>query len=55
MKVISPAVWQCQKELTSMPFSAVWDYYCLEKNVPIGMDFLSVIKTYKMTEISKLK
>ena len=26
-----------QEELKSMPFSAVWDYYCENKNVPVGM------------------
>jgi L-rhamnose isomerase len=38
-----------QEELKSMPFSAVWDIYCLKKNVPVGMDFMSVIKDYEKT------
>jgi L-rhamnose isomerase len=41
------------EELKSMPLSAVWDYYCLQKNVPIGMDFMSVIKDYEKNELSK--
>ena len=41
------------EELKSMPFSAVWDYYCLQKNVPVGMDFMSVIKDYEQKELSK--
>jgi L-rhamnose isomerase len=41
------------EELKSMPFSAVWDYYCLQKNVPVGMDFMSVIKEYEKAELSK--
>ena len=41
------------EELKSMPFSAVWDYYCLQKNVPVGMDFMSVIKDYEKSELSK--
>jgi L-rhamnose isomerase len=41
------------EELKSMPFSAVWDYYCLQKNVPVGMDFMSVIKDYEKNELSK--
>jgi len=41
-----------QEELKSMPFSAVWDYHCLEKNVPIGMDFMHVIKEYETEELS---
>jgi L-rhamnose isomerase len=42
-----------QEELKSMPFSAVWDYYCSKKNVPIGMDFMTVIKDYEKQELSK--
>jgi L-rhamnose isomerase len=41
------------EELKSMPFSAVWDYYCLQKNVPVGMDFMSMIKEYEKNELSK--
>jgi L-rhamnose isomerase len=42
-----------QEELKSMPFSTVWDYYCLQKNVPVGMDFMSVIKDYEKKELAK--
>ena len=42
-----------EEELKSMPFSAVWDYYCLQKNVPVGMDFMNVIKDYEAKELSK--
>ena len=42
-----------QEELKSMPFSAVWDYYCLQKNVPVGMDFMNVIKDYEKKELEK--
>jgi L-rhamnose isomerase len=41
-----------QEELKSMPFSAVWDYYCLQKNVPVGMDFMHVIKDYENKELT---
>ena len=41
------------EELKSMPFSAVWDYYCMQKNVPVGMDFMSVIKDYEQKELSR--
>jgi L-rhamnose isomerase len=41
------------EELKSMPFSAVWDYYCLQKNVPVGMDFMGLIKDYEKKELSK--
>jgi L-rhamnose isomerase len=39
------------EELKSMPFSAIWDYYCMQKNVPVGMDFMSVIKDYEQKEL----
>jgi L-rhamnose isomerase len=42
-----------QEELKSMPFSTVWDYYCLQKNVPVGMDFMNVIKDYEKKDLSK--
>jgi L-rhamnose isomerase len=41
------------EELKSMPFSAVWDYHCLHKNVPVGMDFMNVIKDYEKNELSR--
>jgi L-rhamnose isomerase len=41
-----------EEELKSMPFGAVWDYYCLQKNVPLGMDFMNIIKDYEMKELS---
>ena len=42
-----------QEELKSMPFGAVWDYYCAQKNVPVGMDFMSVIKDYEKKVLAK--
>ena len=42
-----------QEEMKSMPFSAVWDYYCLIQNVPISMDFMDTIKDYEKNELSK--
>jgi len=41
-----------QEELKSMPFSAVWDYYCLQKHVPVGMNFMDVIKNYEQKELA---
>jgi L-rhamnose isomerase len=33
--------------LKGMPFGAVWDYYCFEKNVPVGVSYLDEIKRYE--------
>lgn len=41
------------EELKVMPASAVWDYYCMEKNVPIGMAYMDVIHDYEKEELSK--
>jgi L-rhamnose isomerase len=41
-----------QEELKSMPFSAVWDYHCLNQNVPVGMDFMNIIKNYEKNELA---
>jgi L-rhamnose isomerase len=41
-----------QEELKSMPFGAVWDYYCAKKDVPVGMDFMNVIKEYEKKELA---
>ncbi len=35
------------EELKTMPFGAVWDYYCTEQNVPVGMDWLKEVKKYE--------
>jgi L-rhamnose isomerase len=36
-----------QEELKSMPFGTIWDYYCMKKNVPVGMSYLENIKDYE--------
>jgi len=41
------------EELKAMPANAVWDYYCMKKNVPVGMEFMKVIKDYEKAELSK--
>jgi L-rhamnose isomerase len=42
-----------QEELKVMPAGAVWDYYCSKENVPVGMDFMKVIKDYEGRELTK--
>jgi L-rhamnose isomerase len=36
-----------------MPFSAVWDYYCLQEGVATGMDYISEIQQYEKEILSK--
>lgn len=33
--------------LKGMPFGAVWDYYCLSQEVPVGFAFMDDIKSYE--------
>ncbi|MCA9964988.1 MAG: L-rhamnose isomerase [Anaerolineales bacterium] len=35
------------EELKGMPFGAVWDYYCQQQNVPVGMAYLAEIRSYE--------
>jgi L-rhamnose isomerase len=41
------------EEAKSLPFGAVWDYYCHQQNVPTGADWLDEIKTYERDVLSK--
>ena len=35
------------EEAKSLPWSAVWDYYCMTKNVPLGSGWLSAVRKYE--------
>ena len=37
------------EELKGLPFGAVWDHYCLSRNVPVGMAFMDEISAYEQT------
>ena len=41
------------EEMKGMPFGAVWDYYCLTQNVPVGVSFMDDIHEYEQRELSK--
>jgi L-rhamnose isomerase len=41
------------EELKTLPFSAVWDYYCHRQDVPVGIDFMAEIKAYESSVLSK--
>ncbi len=41
------------EELKTMPFSAVWDYYCLQENVPAGADYIAEINQYEAEVLAK--
>ncbi len=41
------------EELKGMPFGAVWDYYCMQKGVPVGMGYMTSIRDYEHKVLSK--
>jgi len=41
------------EELKTKPFGAVWDYYCLVNNVPVGEDYINEIQQYEKEVLSK--
>jgi len=41
------------EELKTLPFGAVWDYYCLRAGVPVGPAWLAEIKTYEKDVLAK--
>lgn len=36
-----------QEEVKSLPWSAVWDMYCLQNEVPVGESYIKEIQTYE--------
>jgi L-rhamnose isomerase len=41
------------EEYKTYPFNAVWDYYCLKNEVPVGSDWLAEIKEYEKDVLLK--
>ena len=41
------------EELKSLPFGAVWDYYCLKQDTPVGTDWLTVMRDYEEDVLAK--
>jgi len=41
------------EEAKSKPFGAVWDYYCLQNDVPVGEDYIPEIQQYEKEVLSK--
>jgi L-rhamnose isomerase len=35
------------EEVKGLPFAAVWDYYCLQQNVPVSLAFLAEVRAYE--------
>lgn len=41
------------EELRTLPFGAVWDYYCLSKGVPVGNAWIADVKRYEAEVLSR--
>jgi len=41
------------EEQKSLPWAAVWDYYCAQKGVPVGGAWLDVIREYERRVLSQ--
>ena len=35
------------EELKTFPFAAVWDYYCMQQDVPVGTAWMAAVKQYE--------
>jgi L-rhamnose isomerase len=41
------------EEAKSLPFAAVWDQYCLRKEVPVGMAWMDEVRKYEKNVLAK--
>ena len=41
------------ESLKSMPMGAIWDYYCLIKDVPPDLDYMADIRAYEQRELNQ--
>lgn len=41
------------EELKTLPLGAVWDYYCLKQDVPVGMAWMDEVRQYESEVLSK--
>jgi len=40
------------EEQKSLPWAAVWDYYCLQKGVPVGAEWFQEVRRYEEDVLS---
>jgi len=41
------------EESKGLPWPAVWDYFCMQQNVPVGIKFLDEVKAYESSILSQ--
>ena len=42
-----------QEEAKTLPFGAVWDFYCESRNVAVGENWLKEVKNHEKKVLSK--
>jgi L-rhamnose isomerase len=42
-----------QEQLKTMPAGVIWDYYCMQKGVPLGLAYMDTIKDYEKRVLSR--
>lgn len=42
-----------QEERKTLPFGAVWDYYCMTRNMPLGRSWVTQMRQYEKDVLSK--
>ena len=43
------------EELKGMPFGGIWDYFCLQQEVPVGFQYIEDVRAYEKDELSRRK
>jgi L-rhamnose isomerase len=41
------------EDAKGLPFGAVWNYYCTQQDVPVGINFMDEIKSYESQTLTK--
>ena len=41
------------EEIKTLPFGAIWDYYCQSQDVPVGFSWLDEVRRYEKEVLSK--
>ena len=41
------------EEQKSMPWSAVWEYYCASRDVPVGIEWLNAVRAHEAKVLGK--
>jgi L-rhamnose isomerase len=40
------------EEQKSIPWSAVWEFYCASRGFPVGIEWLDIVRRYEATTLN---